>query len=457
MTDLIKFIGSIVWGPHMLIFLLGIGIYFTIRLNFVQVIGFPEALKFLFSNSRSSIRKQEGKGDLTSYEALMTSLGGVVGNGNIAGVATAIAVGGPGAIFWMWISALFGMANSFAESSLGVFYRRVNQDGSILAGPMYYIKYGLGWGWLAAIFALFMGLKTLITTTTIQVNSMTLVVNKLLGIPMLLGGIGIAILIWLVIIKGISGIASVATKLTPFMVITYLGVGIIIVLLNISEIPSLLALIVNSAFTPQSATGGFAGASVMMAMRYGVARGAFSNEAGAGSAPVVHGAAKVSSPRSQGRVSMIGVFIDTIFINTLTALVILSAALWTTGNTSTVLAASSFEFAIGSIGAWVVGAASLLFGFSTLIAWPYYGEQCFAYLFGNKIRLPFRWIFCFILLAGTVKEVEAIWILADVMNGMMVIPNLIALVALGGVVVKLASGNEKHEGTAIINHHKNRK
>ena len=457
MAEFIKLVGTLVWGPHMLIFLLGIGIYFTLKLKFIQLFGNTDALKFLFSKSRSRDSRQEDKGDLTSYEALMTSLGGVVGNGNIAGVATAIAIGGPGAIFWMWISALLGMANSFAESSLGVYYRRLNKDGSILAGPMYYIKYGLGWGWLAAIFALFMGLRTLITTTTVQINSMTLVVNKLLGVPMIIGGIIIAILVWLVIIKGIKSIASVATKLTPFMVIVYLGAGIFIVLLNITEIPSLLALIVNSAFTPQSATGGFAGASVMMAMRYGVARGAFSNEAGTGSAPVVHGVAKVNSPRMQGRVSMMGVFIDTIVINTFTALVILSAALWTTGNTSTVLAASSFEIGIGTAGGWIVGAASVLFGFSTLIAWSYYGEQGFAFLFGDKIRFPFRWIFCFALLAGTVKEVEAIWILADVMNGMMVIPNLIALVALGGVVLKLASGNEKYDASDFVNDDEERK
>lgn len=272
MVDFINLIGMIVWGPHMLIFLLGIGIYFTIRLRFVQLFGFRDGVKSLLSKSRISANGKKEKGELTSYEALMTSLGGIVGNGNIAGVATAIAIGGPGAIFWMWISALFGMANSFAESSLGVYYRRVKKDRSILAGPMYYIKYGLGWKWLAIIFALFMGLRTLITTTSIQINSMTLVINKLIGVPMLLSGIFIAILIWLVIIKGINSIAAVATLLTPFMVFAYLGVGIFIILLNIAEIPSLLSLIVNSAFTHQSATGGFAGASVMMAMRYGVAR-----------------------------------------------------------------------------------------------------------------------------------------------------------------------------------------
>jgi len=446
MVDFINLIGMIVWGPHMLIFLLGIGIYFTIRLRFVQLFGFRDGVKSLLSKSRISANGKKEKGELTSYEALMTSLGGIVGNGNIAGVATAIAIGGPGAIFWMWISALFGMANSFAESSLGVYYRRVKKDRSILAGPMYYIKYGLGWKWLAIIFALFMGLRTLITTTSIQINSMTLVINKLIGVPMLLSGIFIAILIWLVIIKGINSIAAVATLLTPFMVFAYLGVGIFIILLNIAEIPSLLSLIVNSAFTHQSATGGFAGASVMMAMRYGVARGTFSSEAGAGSAPVIYGVVKGSSPSSQGKVSMIGVFIDTIVVNTITALVILTAALWTTGNTSTVLVASSFESGIGTIGGWVVGAASVLFGFSTLIAWSFYGEQGFAFLFGDKVRIYFRWIFCFALLGGTVNEVETIWIIADVMNGMMVIPNLIALVALGGVVVKIATGsNEKHE------------
>lgn len=445
MVDLIKLIGTIVWGPHMLIFLMGIGIYFTLKLKFIQLFGFTDALKFVISKITISSRKERKKGELTSYEALMTSLGGVVGNGNIAGVATAIAIGGPGAIFWMWISAILGMANSFAETSLGVYYRHVKKDGSILAGPMYYIKYGLGWKWLAIIFAFFMGLRTLITTSTIQINSMTLVINKLLGVPMLLSGIVIAILIWLVIIKGIKSIASVAIKLTPFMVIAYLGVGIFIIMLNITEIPSLFVLIFTSAFTPQSAAGGFAGASVMMAMRFGVARGTFSSEAGAGVAPIIHGAAKATSPTTQGKVSMLGVFIDTIVINTLTALVILSAALWTTGSTSTVLVASSFESGIGAIGGWVVGIASVLFGFSTLIAWPYYGEQGFAFLFGDKIRIPFRWLFCFALLAGTVDEVEAIWIMADVMNGMMVIPNLIALVALGGLVMRLATGNDEHD------------
>ena len=445
MDRLIILIGNVVWGPHMLLLLIGIGVYFTLRLKFIQLTGIKSALKYSFKQKLQDPTTGNGKGDFNSYDALMIMLGGAIGNGNIAGVATAIAIGGPGAVFWMWISAIFGMASSYAESALGVKYRQVNEDGTILSGPMYYMKHGLGWGWLAATFAFFMGIKTLFGTTTIQVNSMSLVVNKLFDVPMLATGMVIAILTWLVIIRGVDSIARVSSKLVPFMVIAYLLSAVIVISLKINEIPLILMDIVHSAFNAKSAGGGFAGASVMMAMRFGVARGIYSNEAGTGSAPIVHGAAIGQSPSEQGKVSMIGVLVDTLVINTLTALVILSAANWTSSGTSTVLAATSFESALGYTGAWIVALSSLLFGFSTLITWPYYGEQCFVYLFGNGIKMPFRWAFCIFMLFGTMKEAEVIWSLGDILNGMMAIPNLIAIVALGGVVIKLSNKNSRNE------------
>ena len=445
MDRLIIIIGNIVWGPHMLLLLVGIGVYFTLRLKFIQLTGLKSALKYSFKQKVEKPVTGSGKGDVNSYEALMMMLGGAIGNGNIAGVATAIAIGGPGAVFWMWISAFFGMASSYAESVLGVKYRQVNDDGTILSGPMYYIKHGLGWGWLAVTFAFFMGIKTLFGTTTIQVNSMSLVVNKLFDVPMIVTGLVVAVLTWLVIIRGVERIAKISSKLIPFMVMAYLLSALVVISLKINEIPAILMDIVHSAFNAKSAGGGFAGASVMMAMRFGIARGVYSNEAGTGSAPIVHGAAIVQSPAEQGKVSMIGVLVDTLVINTLTALVILSAANWATSGTSTVLAASSFESGLGIAGAWIVALSSLLFGYSTLITWPYYGEQCFVYLFGNGIRVPFRWTFCIVMLCGTMKEAEVIWAFGDILNGMMAIPNLIAIVALGGVVMKLSTGNSKND------------
>ena len=290
-----------------------------------------------------------------------------------------------------------------------------------------------------------MGIKTLFATPIIQVNSMSLVVNKLFDVPMIVTGLVVAFLTWLVIIRGVEGIAKISSKLTPFMVIAYLLSALIVISLKINEIPSILLDIVHSAFNAKSAAGGFAGASVMMAMRFGIARGVFSNEAGTGSAPIVHGAAIGQSPAAQGKVSMIGVLVDTLVINTLTALVILSAANWASSGTSTVLAASSFESGLGLVGAWVVALSSLLFGYSTLITWPYYGEQCFVYLFGNGIRIPFRWAFCILMIFGTMNKAEVIWAFGDILNALMAITNLIAIVALGGVVMKLSNKNSRND------------
>ena len=445
MDELIITLGNIVWGPQMLLLLVGVGVYFTVRLKFIQLTGTISAIKYSFKQRVQKPTEGSGRGDFNSFDALMIMLGGAIGNGNIAGVATAIALGGPGAVFWMWISAIFGMASSYAESVLGVKYRQVNDDGTILSGPMYYIKHGLGWGWLAATFAFFMGIKTLFATPIIQVNSMSLVVNKLVDVPMIVTGLVIAFLTWLVIIRGVESIAKISAKLTPFMVIAYLLSALIVISLKINEIPSILLDIVHSAFNAKSAAGGFAGASVMMAMRFGIARGVFSNEAGTGSAPIVHGAAIGQSPAAQGKVSMVGVLVDTLVINTLTALVILSAANWASSGTSTVLAASSFESGLGFVGAWVVALSSLLFGYSTLITWPYYGEQCFVYLFGNGIRIPFRWAFCILMIFGTMNKAEVIWAFGDILNAMMAIPNLIAIVALGGVVMKLSNKNSRND------------
>ncbi|MFQ6618667.1 MAG: alanine/glycine:cation symporter family protein, partial [Fidelibacterota bacterium] len=343
----------------------------------------------------------------------------------------------PGAIFWMWISAFFGMAKSYVESTLGIHFRERAKDGSVASGPMYYIKRGLGWPWLAAIFAFFMGVKTLFSTTLVQTNSIALVLKSELNVPMILTGAVLAFLTWLVIIGGIKKIAVVTAKLSPIMVFLYLLGAAIIILTNIQKIPGVFYLIFKHSFNPASAAGGFAGATVRAAVRYGVARGIYSNEAGTGSYPIVHGAAQTLSPIHQGSVSMLGVFVDTLIINTFTAMAILLTGSWMTGLTSSALAASAFSEGIPHLGNWVVLMGSILFGYSTLIAWPYYGEQSFSYLAGVWIKKPFRWVFCSLMLLGTVIHVETVWIIGDILNGMMAIPNLIGILLLSGVVKKL--------------------
>jgi AGCS family alanine or glycine:cation symporter len=433
----ILLLGKIVWGPHLLIFILGIGLFLSIRLRFIQIRKLGLSFKLMWRGMRGKL-DQQGRGEISPFQSLMTALAGTVGNGNIAGVATSITMGGPGAIFWMWIAAFVGMATKFTESLLAVKYRKVAEDGSILGGPIAYISRGLGLRWLGTIFAFFMLIRSCSVTLT-QGNSIALIAGSQLHLSRITIGIALAFFVWLVIIGGIRRIGWLAGKLSPFMVIIYIVSTVIIVVINAPRIPDVFRLIFASAFKPMAAIGGFTGASVMMAMRFGLARSTFSNEAGMGSASFAYSAARSRDPVQQGIMALQEVFIDTLVICTLTALVVLLTGNWADGTTSTILAASAFSSNLGMAGRWIVFFSSLLFGYSTLIGWPYYGEQCIAYFFGAKAKMPYRWIFCLLIILGAVMRVDVVWITADVLTGLVTIPNLIALVGLSGIVSITAS------------------
>lgn len=428
--SIVRDIANFLWGPQMLLFILGSGIYFSIRLKAIQFRRFKSAVE----ESTKSFRSL-GDGNITPYQALMSALSGIVGNGNIAGVATAIFMGGPGAIFWMWISALILMATMYSESLLGFKYREKDKDGTYLGGPMVYIQKGLRWKWLAIAFAFAMGIKTLLATTSIQSNSMSIVLNNQFNIPLIYSCIAIAFLTWIVIIGGLQKIAKTAQYMTPFMTMAYLGCGILILIINFDKLPVIFNEIITYAFTPRGAVGGFAGTSVMMALRYGAARGAYSNEAGTGSVAILHATAQSDNPVRQSTIAMLGVFIDTIIICSVTALVILLFNKWTSDLNSTALVSESFKQGI-PFGNWIVLGSSLLFGYSTLIVWCFYGEQCAAFIFGDKIKTFYRWLFCFSILIGANNSAENIWSWGDLLNGITVIINLIGILALSPVVIK---------------------
>jgi AGCS family alanine or glycine:cation symporter len=435
----IRLLGALVWGPHTVVLLLGVGFYLTIRLRFLQLTGLPLSFRLLAGRSDFGEGEGERRGDITPLQALATSLAAVIGNGNIAGVCTAIAMGGPGAVFWMWLSALFGMATKIVEVVLGQKFRSRAPDGTVAGGPMYYISEGLGLRWLAGIFAFFMGGKALFATTTVQSNSIAVALQTQMGLDPWISGFGMALLVWLVIIGGIKSIARVTVFLSPFMVFLYIAGGLVTVALFASKIPEALSLIFVGAFDPQAVGGGVAGATVRTAIQYGLARGAYSNEAGTGTAAVFHAAARTSEPVRQGLIAGLDVFIDTIVICTLTALAVLVTGVWTEG-TSTEMTVNAFSAAIPGIGGLIVAASSVLFGFSSLIANPYYGELSYAYLFGFRIRMPFRWIYCGLIFLGSVLRVEVAWSIGDVFNGMMAFTNLIGILGLSGLAVASIHG-----------------
>lgn len=428
--SIIKSTADFLWGPQMLLFILGSGIYFSIRLKGIQFLKFKKAIKAILGSVKS-----KGDGNISPYQALMSALSGIVGNGNIAGVATAIVIGGPGAVFWMWISALILMATMYAESLLGFKYREKDKDGTYIGGPMVYILKGKNWKWLAYAFAFAMAVKTLIATTSIQSNSMSIILNDQFGIPQILSCIVIALLTWIVIVGGLKKIAVTAQFLSPIMTLIYLSAGLIILIINYDQLLNVFNLIISSAFTEHSASGGFAGATVLMALRYGAARGAYSNEAGTGSVAIMHATAKSDNPVRQSLISMMGVFIDTIIVCSITAFVILISGNWTSGLNSTALASGSFNELL-VYGNWVVLGSSLLFGYSTLITWCFYGEQCAAFMLGDNIKKYYRWAFTFAILIGALSNAENIWSLGDLLNGLTVIINLIGIIALGPIVIK---------------------
>jgi AGCS family alanine or glycine:cation symporter len=431
---IIRLLASLVWGPQTVAMLLGTGIFLTLWLRFIQIRRMRLSFRLISGSKDFGESQKERKGDISPFQALSTSLACVIGNGNIAGVCTAIAMGGPGSVFWMWLGALFGMATKLVEAVLGQKFKKIMPDGAVVGGPMYYIREGLGLPWLAGIYAFFMGCKPLFSTSTIQSNSVALALNTQLGIENWISGLGLAFLTWLVIIGGIKSIAKVTKFLSPFMVILYLLGALATIMIFASEIPRAFSLIFISAFKPSSITGGVVGMTVTRAVRYGLARGAYSNEAGSGTAAVFHATAQTSEPVRQGLIASADVFIDTIIICTLTALTVLVTGVWTEG-TSTGMTTTAFNAALPGVGGLIVAASSLLFGYSSLIAVTYYGEISFSYLLGLWIKKPYRWIFCIGIFVGAVLKVEVAWSIGDVINGMMVFTNLFGILGLSALAV----------------------
>ncbi len=422
------------WGPGMLIMILGTGFYLMVGLRLYPLRHIGRGLRSLFASRRADT----GEGEISPFNALMTSLSATVGTGNIAGVATAIAAGGPGALFWMWCTALVGMATKYAEAVCAVQFREQDAAGHYVGGPMYYIKNGLGpkWAWLGVLFAVFGTVAGFGIGNMVQANSVADVLFQEAGVPAWATGLVLAALVGVVLLGGIRRIAEVAGKLVPIMAIAYLVAGVVIVLINLPEVPGALALIVESAFNPVAAQGGFAGAAVSAAIRFGVARGVFSNEAGLGSAPIAHAAAKTNSPVRQGTIAMLGTFIDTIVICTITGLVIIFSGIWTTGETGPALSRLAFDAGV-PFGRYVVVIGLPLFAFTTILGWSYYGERCIQFLFGTGVKKIFRVLWVLAIPLGAIGQLEFVWTLADALNALMALPNLVALILLSPVIFKL--------------------
>ncbi len=444
--NLITAANGIFWGAPLFILIIGVGLLLTVRLGIIQVRLFPLAVSRL---ARSAGRREQGgEGDISPLQALSTALSGTMGIGNIAGVSTAIVLGGPGAMFWMWAVAFIGMATKYAEAVLALKYRSRGADGSMAGGPMYYIEKGLKNRWLAMAFAICGVIATIGGAGMPQANSIAHGVTSQLGfdwtMPVPIAGdisavslvIGLALVFFtgLVIIGGIKRIGRVAAWVIPIISIFYVGGGLVVMLLNYDMLPGVASLIFQHAFSPYAVAGGAIGYTISEAIRYGVARGVFTNEAGLGSAPVAYAASKARSPVDQGLLAMLEVFIDTIVTCSITAFVVLSSGLWEDGLTGTALTIEAFSAALGPAGAAIVVISTIVFGYSTIIGWSYYGEQFSAYVFGNRCRGYFRVIYLLSVLLGSVLGVGLVWEIADLFNGLMAIPNLIALAALSGVV-----------------------
>ncbi|BBC71872.1 amino acid transporter [Altererythrobacter sp. B11] len=477
--DHVTNVSDFIWGgtfagqevlpfPPMVIVLFGVGLYMMIGLRFMPILKLGSAFGGLFAS-----RKGSGAGEISPFAALSTALSGQVGTGNLAGVATAIALGGPGAVFWMWITALIGMALAFAEGSLAIRYRERTSDGAYRGGPMSYIMIGLGpkWTWLAMVFCLGTLFSSLVTGNSIQSNAVADGLNELFGLEEWAGGLVTAFAVFIVIIGGIRSIGNVADKIVPFMAGAYIAMAVVAILLNIQDIPETFSRIFAGAFNAQSASGGFVGAAMIMAVRAGVARGLFSNEAGQGSTPIAHAVAQTDDPALQGRLAMMGTFIDTIVICTMTALVILTvegdfhagtAAVkhaWQSDLTGFAMTsgafAAAFPLAFGGVplGTLIAGVALIMFVFTTLLTWSYYGERAITFLYdrvpgstrgGEKLlHRAWRVLWCLAIFIGAVQPSETVWRLGDISNATMALPNLLALALLSGVVFRLARGERR--------------
>lgn len=434
--DLISQLNSIVWGPAMLVLILGTGIFLMLGLRLMPLLRLGYGFSMLWKGRTTP---DKGEGDILPFNALMTSLSATIGTGNIAGVATAIFLGGPGALFWMWMTALVGMATKYSEAVLAVHFRETDAHGNKVGGPMYYIKNGLGpkFLWLATAFALFGALAGFGIGNTIQVNSVADALNSKFDIAPLITGIAVAVLVGLVLVGGIKRIAVVAGKLVPIMAVAYLLAGMFILISHADLLPAAFGLIFESAFSPVAAAGGFAGAAVWAAIRFGVARGIFSNEAGLGSAPIAHASAVTDSPVRQGTVAMIGTFIDTLVICSITGLVIIVSGVWTSGETGASLSSLAFESLLPGWGAYIVTLGLAVFAFTTVLGWSVYGERCVSYLFGERSIVPFRVLWVLAVPVGATADLSFIWLVADTLNALMALPNLVALLLLSPIVFKL--------------------
>ncbi|MGC6480721.1 MAG: alanine/glycine:cation symporter family protein [Porticoccaceae bacterium] len=442
--QIVDLVNSVVWGPVMLILLLGTGVFLTIGLRGITITRIPFAFAQLLKG-----RKGLGEGEISPFNALMTALSSTVGTGNIAGVATAIGIGGPGALFWMWCTALVGMATKYAEAVLAVNYRETDAAGKKVGGPMYYIKNGLGKRWrpLAFLFALFGSLAGFGLANTVQSNTVSQVLYNNFNIPTLMSGLVMAFMVALVLLGGIKRIAQVAGKLVPLMTAIYLLSTLIILSINIAEIPAALILIVKSAFNGTAATGGFAGATIMLALRMGVSRGIFSNESGLGSAPIAHAAAETNSPVRQGTIAMLGTFIDTLIICTMTGLVLIVSGVWSSDLQGAAMTLSVFDATL-PFGGNILSLCIALFAFTTMLGWSYYGERCAQFLLGSKVVIPFRVLWVLGVFIGTQMSLGLVWKMSDALNGMMAIPNLLALLLLSPVVFKLTKQYFQQDNTA---------
>ena len=424
--------------PWVVALLLGTGLFLSARTGFVQVRRLADAWRVTFVRTGTGNR-----GALTPFQAFMTSLAASIGTGNIAGVATAIVSGGPGALFWIWVYGFLATAIKFAEAVLGITYRE--QRGAIvLTGPMYYLRDGLHAPWLARTFALVAAVAALTTTPFTQPNSMALVLDSVVGVPKVVSGVMIAVLTWLVIVGGIQAIGRVAERLSPLKVGLYLAGGLVVILANVARLPAVLGEIVDGAFSTRAAAGGSIG--ILVAMRYGIARGVYANEAGYGTAAVAYGTARSDRPVQQGLNAVVEVFIVSFVTSTISALTILLTGVWQSGLTSSAAVAAGFDAVLPGVGGYIVAFCAFLFGYTTLIGWAYYGEQFFEYILGRRVTVPYRWIYCLLIPFGAVSRVDAVWAWGDLMNALQVFPNVIGLIGLSAVVASVARQDVRRAG-----------
>ncbi len=446
-------INGIVWGVPMIVLILGTGFYLQLRLGFMPTRKIIYGFRMILRSRKPGAGEQ---GDISPFAALMTCLSATIGTGNIAGVATAIAVGGPGALFWMWMTALVGMATKYGEVVLAVKYREIDARGEYAGGPMYAIKNGLGknWGWLAATFAVFGGLAGFGIGNMVQANGISSAVQAAFGVPTWISGVVLVALTGLVVLGGIKRIGRVAELLVPFMCAAYMICSFIVLFVFADRIPDALALIFTQAFNPTAASGGFIGSTVMMAIQKGVSRGIFSNEAGLGTAGIAQAAGASSNPVFSGLVGMMGTFIDTIIVCTMTGLMIIVSGVWDSGANGAVLSSAGFEAAMPGFGKYLLAVSLAVFAFTTILGWAYYSEKCWEFLLGTVTAKPFRVLWTLAVFPGAVLSLDFAWLVADTLNALMAIPNLIVLLLLSPQIVDMTrqyfAAADDDEASALV-------